>query len=237
MGLTRTVQVEQQAYNRRLAVLQSARKMMETQLPKLRQTVTTQHLSRHLAEARQQAQSGVLGSGLAQAVGQYFAALRADLMRLREDAVSMDGMVAKLYQRYAHEAQEDLLEYPHLGLDAILLELQQMEVQSAPYRSRISNMIGAQKAADRFFASIAHAAGQVYLRAAQQAEQWCKSSLGPLMQQTMQYRARVQQMMEQLNRMKLHSARSEQMMAVDARIAELSRQAEELESIRRSLQP
>ncbi len=237
VALTRTVQVEQQAYNRRLAVLQSARKMMETQLPKLRQTVTTQHLSRHLAEARQQAQSGVLGSGLAQAVGQYFAALRADLMRLREDAVSMDGMVAKLYQRYAHEAQEDLLEYPHLGLDAILLELQQMEVQSAPYRSRISNMIGAQKAADRFFASIAHAAGQVYLRAAQQAEQWCKSSLGPLMQQTMQYRARVQQMMEQLNRMKLHSARSEQMMAVDARIAELSRQAEELESIRRSLQP
>ncbi len=237
VALTRTVQGEQQAYNRRLAVLQSARKLMETQLPKLRQVVTAEQLAEHLTAARQQAQSGVLGSGLAQAVGQFFAALRSDLMRLREDAVSMDGMVFKLYQRYAQEAQEDLLDYPRLGLDALLLELQQMEVQSAPYRSRISNMIGAQKAADRFFASIAHAAGQLYLKAAQQSEQWCKSSLGPLMQQTMQYRARVQQMMEQLTRMKAQSADSEKMMAVDARIAELARQSEELASIRRSLKP
>ena len=234
--LTRTVQQEQQIYNRRLAVLHAARKLMETQLPKLRAVATSQLLNEHMKTAQQTASSGVLGSGLTLAVGQYFAALRADITRLKDEVDYMDGTVQKLYQRYAQEAQVAVLDFPHLAVSEGLFELTQLEQQAMPFRSRLGNMVGAQKASDKFFSTIASVAGEVYLQMAAKAEQWCKASLGPLMQQTMQHRSRVQQLMEQLNRLTHQgSSRDQQVHVVEEKMAEMDKQVLILDSIKQNL--
>ncbi len=197
--LTRKVQQEQQVYNRRLTVLHAARKMIETQLPKIRDMVGQERLRQHHDRAMQVAQQGVLGSGLGQAVVQLFTDLRADLLRLKDELSSMEAMVQKLYMRYAQESQEGILEFPHFSMDSMLHDLSQLEMQSVPYKSRLGNMLGAQKATDKFFATLARLAGDVYLQAGAKAEQWSKAALGPLMQQTMQHRTQVQQWMQQVN--------------------------------------
>lgn len=235
--LTRTVQQEQQAYNRRLAVLQSARKLMETQMPLLLATVSKARLEQHLGHAQQVAASGVFGTGLAAGVSQFFSGLHEDISRLKEEAETMDTLVSRLYLRYAQEAQSAPISFPRFTPAAYLKELTELEAQSAPYRSRLGNMVGAQKASERFFGSLAREAMAVYQRAAQQAERWCKESLAPLMQQTLQHRARVQQQMEHLSRINQQgSSREEQLQAIEEKSEWLKQQSEILDSIAARLQ-
>ncbi len=234
--LMRTVQQEQQIYNRRLTVLHSSRKLVETQVPKFRALAGQEQLQKYLEKARQVAGSGVLGSGLSQAVPQLFADLRTDIGKLKDEVGYMEGMVQKLYQRYAQESKETTLDFPRISIMQFAQDLAQLEQQSMPFRSRLGNMMGAQKASDKFFGTIARLAGDVYLQAGVKAEQWCKSALGPLMQQTMQHRTKVQQLMDQLNRMTNQQEQGqEQGQEIGQKISEMDTQLKTLDDIAKNL--
>ncbi len=234
--LMRTVQQEQQIYNRRLTVLHSSRKLVETQVPKFRALAGQEQLQKYLEKARQVAGSGVLGSGLSQAVPQLFADLRTDISKLKDEVGYMEWMVQKLYQRYAQESKESTLDFPRISIMQFAQDLAQLEQQSMPFRSRLGNMMGAQKASDKFFGTIARLAGDVYLQAGVKAEQWCKSALGPLMQQTMQHRTKVQQLMDQLNRMTNQQEQGqEQGQEIGQKISEMDTQLKTLDDIAKNL--
>lgn len=235
--LTRAVQQEQQLYNRRLAVLQSARKLMENQMPVLLGAVSNQHLKEHLDKAQAAASAGVLGTGLAGAVTQFFGSLKVDLEHLKQEAETMDNLISRLYLRYAQEAQAAPMAFPRFDGSQFIKDLAELETQAAPFKSRLGNMMGAQKASNQFFSSVAREASGVYQRAGQLAERWCKEALAPIMQQTLQHRSRVQQQMEQLQRLNQQgSSREEQLASLESRIQQLREQGAVLDSIAARLQ-
>ncbi|MDQ8038182.1 MAG: hypothetical protein REI12_12225, partial [Pedobacter sp.] len=84
-----------------------------------------------------------------------------------------------------------------------LRELDELEAQAAPYKNRFGSLLSSQtKVYDRFLDTLARESGDVYERARLDAERWCKQALAPLMQQTLEYKKRLETQMAKLERLR-----------------------------------
>lgn len=201
--LTRLVQQDQATYNKRLALLQQSRKLVEQQLPRLLGVVSPARRSAHAEQAQNQANSGQLGFGLPTAVAGFFQALRKDLQMFQQEVVATQGLLQKLYERYTLETGSALPPMPVFSPATYLQELDELEQQAAPYKNRFGNLLASkQRWTERFFETVAREAGNVHDRACKEAEHWCKQALAPLMQQTLEYKKRLAAQMEKLNKLR-----------------------------------
>lgn len=203
VALTRTTQQDHQAYNKRLIFLQQSRKLIEQQLPRLLGAVAPVKLEAHFSRAREQAESNRLGMGLPAAVGGFFQGLKNDLSLYRQEVETTQQLIAKLYERYTLETGAAAPPMPRMDASTYLRDLDDLEVQAAPYKNRFGNLLASQgKVFDRFFDTLAREAGSVSDRARTDAERWCKQALAPLMQQTLEYKKRLEVQMAKLERLR-----------------------------------
>lgn len=202
--LTRIVQQDQIAYNRRLTLLQQSRKLIEQQMPKLTASIVAAHLSAHLAKAREQAESSRLGLGLSAAITTLFQSMRSDFLRFRQEVDVSQQLFTKLYERYAQETNAaPVVALPQLAVAAYVREINELENQAAPFKNRLGGLLGTQaKASDRFFDTVANEANSIYARACADAERWCKQSLAPLIQQTLEYKKHLETQMAKLQKLR-----------------------------------
>ncbi|HEX6591779.1 MAG TPA: hypothetical protein VF050_07260, partial [Moraxellaceae bacterium] len=201
--LTRITQQEQQSYNKRLALLQQSRKLIEQQLPKLIGSVAPVKMESHFNRSREQAEGNRLGMGMPTAVTTFFQGLKADLQQFGQEVQVTQNLIQKLYERYTQETGAAAPPMPKLDASVYLLELGELENQAAPYKNRFGNLLASQtKVSDRFFDTLARESGQVYERARSDAERWCKQALAPLMQQTLEYKKRLEVQMAKLERLR-----------------------------------
>lgn len=200
--LTRATQQDQLAYNKRLAFLQQSRKLLEQQLPRLAGTVAAARLEAHFQRAREIAEGNRL-SGVPNAISGFFQALRTDLGQFKQEAETTQLLIQKLYERYTQETGAAAPPVPRHDAGSYLQDLDELEAQAAPFKSRFGNLIGSQsKPFDRFFETVAREAGEVYTLARSDAERWCKQALAPLMQQTLEYKKRLEAQMARLQKLR-----------------------------------
>ncbi len=201
--LTRLTQQDQLAYNKRLAMLQQSRKLLEQQLPRLLGVVAPVKLESHFTRTREQAEGNRLGLGLPTAVSAFFQGLKSDLSRFRQEAETTQLLIQKLYERYTQETGSAAPPMPRLDASHYLRELDELENQASPYKNRFGNLLASQtKVSDRFFETVAREAGTVYTQARSDAERWCKQALAPLMQQTLEYKKRLEVQLAKLERLR-----------------------------------
>lgn len=201
--LTRLTQQDQLAYNKRLSMLQQSRKLLEQQLPRLLGVVAPVKLESHFSRTREQAEGNRLGLGLPTAVSAFFQGLKSDLSRFRQEAETTQLLIQKLYERYTQETGSAAPPMPRLDASHYLRELDELENQASPYKNRFGNLLASQtKVSDRFFETVAREAGTVYTQARNDAERWCKQALAPLMQQTLEYKKRLEVQLAKLERLR-----------------------------------
>lgn len=201
--LTRITQQDQVAYNRRLALLQQSRKLIEQQLPRLLGNVSLARFEEHLKEAQLQAESGQMGFGLPSAVTSFFQVSRRDLQSFQLEVGVSESLIKKLYERYTAETGSALPPLPVFDAAIYMHELNELEQQSAPYKNRFGNLLASKaKWSERFFETVARETGNVNAKARTNAERWCKQALAPLMQQTLEYKKRLETQIAKLNAMR-----------------------------------
>jgi GTPase Era involved in 16S rRNA processing len=200
--LTRSIQQEQLAYNKRLAFLQQSRKLLEQQLPRLTGTVAEEKLDTHFNRAREQAESkGLLG--VPGAVTGFFQGLKGDLALYTKEVATTQVLIGKLYERYTQETGAAAPPMPRHDPASYLQDLDDLEAQAGPFKNRFSSLIGSQqKQFERFFETIGREAASIYEYARTDAERWCKQALAPLMQQTLEYKKRLELQMAHLNKLR-----------------------------------
>ncbi len=211
VALTRAVQQEQQAYSRRLNLLQQSRKLLEQQLPNLQLAVAPAKLALHFNAAQDALSRNKLGLGVPAAVTGFFQGLAGDLVRLKAEVDTTEHLIKTLYQRYAQETGVAVTGYPRFEAGQYLRELNELENQAAPYKNRLGNLLASQqKVFDRFFDTLAREAGRLYEQARADAERWCKQALAPLMQQTLEAKSRLEKQMAELSRLRSFGVTREQ---------------------------
>ncbi len=209
--LTRAAQQEQAAYNKRLVFLQQSRKLLEQQLPRLVGTLAQEKLQAHFGRAREQATGNRLGLGIPGAVAGFFQGVRTDLGQFRQEVETTQLLVQRLYERYAQETGAAAPPVPRMDASHYLRELDDLEVQAAPYKNRLGSLLGSQqKVAERFFETLAREAAAVHERARKEGERWTKQSLAPLIQQALESRKRLEVQMAKLEKLRaMGSSRGE----------------------------
>lgn len=203
VALTRTTQQEHQSYNKRLIFLQQSRKLIEQQLPRLLGAVAPAKLESHFGRARKQAESNRLGMSLPAAVGSFFQGLKSDLDLFYQEVETTRQLISKLYERHTLETGAATPPLPRMDASTYLRDLDDLEAQAAPYKNRFGNLLANQnKVFDRFFDTLAREAGNVCDKARSDAERWCKQALAPLMQQTLEYKKRLDAQTARLERLR-----------------------------------
>jgi hypothetical protein len=201
--LTRSIQQEQIAYNKRLTFLQQSRKLLEQQLPRLTGTVTAEKLDAHFQRARAQAESKGLGMGVPTAVNGFFQAMKGDLANYMQEVATTQVLIGKLYDHYSKETGAAAPPMPSHNPGTYMQDLDDLEAQAGPFRNRFSTLLGGQeKMFERFFETMGREAAGIYEYARTDAERWCKQALAPLMQQTLEYKKRLEQQMAHLNKLR-----------------------------------
>lgn len=203
VALTRTTQQEHQSYNKRLLFLQQSRKLIEQQLPRLLGAVAADKLEGHFKRAREQVEGNLLGMGLPAAVTGFFHGMKQDLNLFSEEVATTQQLIGKLYARHSQETGGAAPPVPRMDASTYLRDIDDLEAQAAPYKNRFGNLLAGQgKVFDRFFDTLAREAGNVSDRARNDAERWCKQSLAPLMQQTLEYKKRLEVQIAKLERLR-----------------------------------
>jgi hypothetical protein len=201
--LTRVTQQEQQAYGKRLAFLQQSRKVIEQQLPRLVAALSPINIESHVGRARDLMATNRLGMGMPNAVTGFFQGLRSDFARFRQEVETTQLLLQKLYERYGQETGAAAPPVPRFDAGHYLQDLDELEAQSAPFRNRLGSLVGSQqKLADRFFETVARKSGEVATQARDDAEHWCRQALAPLMQQTVEYKKRLELQMAKLQKLR-----------------------------------
>lgn len=201
--LTRATQQEQHAYGKRLAFLQQSRKLIEQQLPRLVGGVAPNKLEEHFKRARLLMESNRMGMGVPVAVTGFFHGLRSDLNLFRQEVETTQLLIQKLYERYTQETGAAAPPMPRFDASDYLQRLDELDAQAAPYKKRLGTLLGSQqKLFERFFETVAREAGTLHGRVREDAEAWCKQALAPLMQQTLEYKTRLEQQMAKLQKLR-----------------------------------
>jgi GTPase SAR1 family protein len=201
--LTRATQQEQAGYNKRLLFLQQSRKLLEQQLPRLVSALASEKLEAHFRRAREQVASNRMGMGVPTAVTGFFQGIRMDLGMFRQEMETTQLLVQKLYQRYTQETGAAAPPAPRMDPGQFLRELDDLEVQAAPYKNRLGNLLSSQqKVFDRFFETLAREVARAYEQARMEGERWSKQALAPLIQQALESRKRLETQMAKLEKLR-----------------------------------
>lgn len=238
VGLTRLVRREQERHGQRLTILQEGKSTLEQHLARIAEVVGNDKLEWHFSRARE-ATKNTLNFGVATAVSIFFQGLKMDMRRLRDELEATRQTVDKIYQRYLQQTGGTPMQYPAISIEPMIEEFTELEKQATPYKNRFSNLLASQeKVFDHFFDTLAREAKNLYEQARDEALRWCKQSLTPLIQQTLEAKKRIDEQLQRLEHLQMIDAtRDQRLVSIQHQLELLDEQDNFLMEISFCLQP
>ena len=180
------------------------------------------------ARTRQRIEDSPFTKGVRDAMGEFFARLRADFDQAGRQAAEIHDLMRAMYARFAHEHGIEIYVPPQFSVLKYLKEIERMERAYNTHFNTLWNMVSKAKypLMKQFFETIASRARHIYKIANRDVEGWLKAVMSPLETQVREHHIQLRRRLDSVRR--IHRASDE----LESRIHELEQAREALEAQR-----
>lgn len=235
--LAEKTQTDYEFYHKKLIILRSSRRLVETQGATLQELVATTHFETQVARVRHNMSKSWTTAGMNRAIDQFFDGLEGDFSHLLTESRLAERMVAAIYKRYSDDPGARHLEPTSMRAGRHVIAIRQLRQKAERFRSTPRNLLTEQSVLVRRFSNLMISeARNLCLLAQKDAERWPRQTLLPVMQYTLEQKQLLQHQIRRLTELAHNDrhGRAEKKRLEDA-ISDLERQLELAEAIHRQI--
>ncbi|HEX6136566.1 MAG TPA: dynamin family protein [Casimicrobiaceae bacterium] len=225
------VKEEKELFERGLARYTALRTVFTQHTNDLFDVIGLSALRDNAARTRQRIEDSPFTKGLREAMGAFFARLRANFDQAGRQAAEIHDLMRGMYARFAHEHGLEVYVPPQFSVLKYLKEIERMERAYNTHFNTLWNMVSKAKYAlmKQFFETVASRARHIYKVANRDVEGWLKAVMSPLETQVREHHIQLRRRLDSIRR--IHRASDE----LENRIVELEQAREALETQRDGL--
>jgi uncharacterized coiled-coil DUF342 family protein len=216
---------EKELFERGLARYTALRNIFTTQTNALLDQIGLEALRGNVRRTRKAIEASPFTKGVRQAMGEFFAQIRANLDGAAAQAAEIHELMRAMYARFAQEHNLEPFMPPPFSVLKYQKEIERLERAYNQHFNTLWNMVSKAKFSlmKRFFETVASRAKHVYDIANRDADAWLRAVMGPLETQVKEHHLQLKRRLDSIKR--IHRASDE----LDDRVAELNAQREGLE--------
>jgi hypothetical protein len=225
------VKEEKEVFERGLARYTALRTVFTQHTNDLFDIIGLSALRQHAARTRERIEDSPFTKGVRDAMGDFFARLRADFDQAGRQGAEIHDLMRAMYSRFAHENKLEVYVPPQFSVLKYLKEIERMERAYNMHFNTLWNMVSKAKyrLMKQFFETIASRARHIYKIANRDIEGWLKAVMSPLETQVREHHMQLRRRLDSVRR--IHRASDE----LESRIVELEQSRESLETQRQAL--
>jgi hypothetical protein len=222
---------EKELFERGLARFTALRNVFTGQTNALFDRIGLESLRGNASRTRKAIEASPFTRGLRQAMGEFFATIRADFDAAARQSAEIHEMMCAMYARYAQEHGLEPFVPPPLSVLKYHKEIERLERAYNEHFNTLWNMVSKAKfpLMRRFFETVASRAKRVYDVANRDVDAWLRAVMGPLETQVKEHHLQLKRRLDSIRR--IHNASDE----LEERIAELGQQRDALAGQLRAL--
>ena len=226
------VKEEKERFERGLARYTALRTVFTQHTTDLFDIIGLSALRQNASNTRQRIEDSPFTKGVRDAMGDFFARLRADFDQAGRQGAEIHDLMRAMYTRFAHENGIDIYVPPQFSVLKYLKEIERMERAYNTHFNTLWNMVSKAKypLMKQFFETIASRARHIYKIANRDVEGWLKAVMSPLETQVREHHIQLRRRLDSVRR--IHRASDE----LESRIQELEQAREALDAQRHGLQ-
>ena len=226
------VKEEKERFERGLARYTALRTVFTQHTTDLFDIIGLSALRQNASNTRQRIEDSPFTKGVRDAMGDFFARLRADFDQAGRQGAEIHDLMRAMYTRFAHENNIETYVPPQLSVLKYLKEIERMERAYNTHFNTLWNMVSKAKypLMKQFFETIASRARHIYKIANRDVEGWLKAVMSPLETQVREHHIQLRRRLDSVRR--IHRASDE----LESRIQELEQAREALDAQRHGLQ-
>jgi hypothetical protein len=226
------VKEEKERFERGLARYTALRTVFTQHTTDLFDIIGLSALRQNASNTRQRIEDSPFTKGVRDAMGDFFARLRADFDQAGRQGAEIHDLMRAMYTRFAHENNIEIYVPPQLSVLKYLKEIERMERAYNTHFNTLWNMVSKAKypLMKQFFETIASRARHIYKIANRDVEGWLKAVMSPLETQVREHHIQLRRRLDSVRR--IHRASDE----LESRIQELEQAREALDAQRHGLQ-
>ena len=223
---------EKELFERGLARYTALRNVFTNQTNALFDQIGLEALRSNVRRTRKAIEASPFTRGVRQAMGEFFAQIRANLDGAARQAGEIHELMRAMYARFAQEHGLEPFVPPPFSVLKYRKEIERLERAYNEHFNTLWNMVSKAKFAlmRRFFETVASRAKHVYDVANRDADAWLRAVMGPLETQVKEHHLQLKRRLESIKR--IHRASDE----LEDRVAELAQQQEALDRQLRALE-
>ena len=225
------VKDEKELFERGLARYTALRTVFTQHTNDLYDVIGLASLRQNAARTRERIEGSPFTKGVRDAMGDFFARLRADFDQAGRQGAEIHDLMRAMYTRFAHENRLDIYVPPQFSVLKYLKEIERMERAYNTHFNTLWNMVSKAKypLMKQFFETVASRARHIYKVANRDVEAWLKAVMSPLETQVREHHIQLRRRLDSVRR--IHRASDE----LEDRIAELETTHEALQRQLRAL--
>jgi hypothetical protein len=198
--LAEKTQTDYKFYHKKLIILRSSRRLVETQGVTLQKLVAAAHFETQVTQVRDTMSKSWTTAGMNRAIDQFFDGLEGDLSHLLTESRLAERMVTAIYKRYSDDPGARHLEPTPFRAGRHVIAIRKLRQKSERFRSNPRNVLTEQSVLVRRFSNLMiNEVRNLYQTAQKDAERWPQHALLPVMQYTLEQKRRLQ---HQIGRLK-----------------------------------
>jgi len=225
------VKEEKEIFERGLARYTALRTVFTQHTNDLFDIIGLSALRQNAARTRERIEGSPFTKGVRDAMGDFFARLRADFDQAGRQGAEIHDLMRAMYTRFAHENRTELYVPPQFSVLKYLKEIERMERAYNTHFNTLWNMVSKAKypLMKQFFETIASRSRHIYKVANRDVEVWLKAVMSPLETQVREHHTQLRRRLDSVRR--IHRASDE----LESRIMELEQTREAIEVQRQGL--
>jgi dynamin family protein len=225
------VKEEKEFFERGLARYTALRTVFTQHTNDLFDIIGLSALRQNAARTRERIEASPFTKGVRDAMGDFFARLRADFDQAGRQGAEIHDLMRAMYTRFAHENRTELYVPPQFSVLKYLKEIERMERAYNTHFNTLWNMVSKAKypLMKQFFETIASRSRHIYKVANRDVEVWLKAVMSPLETQVREHHIQLRRRLDSVRR--IHRASDE----LESRIIELEQTREAIEVQRQGL--
>ncbi|HSC99300.1 MAG TPA: GTPase, partial [Casimicrobiaceae bacterium] len=225
------VKEEKEIFERGLARYTALRTVFTQHTNDLFDIIGLSALRQNAARTRERIEGSPFTKGVRDAMGDFFARLRADFDQAGRQGAEIHDLMRAMYTRFAHENRTELYVPPQFSVLKYLKEIERMERAYNTHFNTLWNMVSKAKypLMKQFFETIASRSRHIYKVANRDVEVWLKAVMSPLETQVREHHTQLRRRLDSVRR--IHRASDE----LESRIMELEQTRESIEVQRQGM--
>ena len=225
------VKDEKELFERGLARYTALRTVFTQHTNDLYDVIGLSSLRQNAARTRERIEASPFTKGVRDAMGDFFARLRADFDQAGRQGAEIHDLMRAMYTRFAHENGIDIYVPPQFSVLKYLKESERMERAYNTHFNTLWNMVSKAKypLMKQFFETVASRARHIYKVANRDVEGWLKAVMSPLETQVREHHIQLRRRLDSVRR--IHRASDE----LESRILELEQSREALDTQKQGL--